>query len=208
MEPHELSLDQATGLLLKDAGTTFTTVARQIELDVTVAADTFSNDLPAGAKDAAHPQFRDFRLPRVGGGHLAWADFPPPLVIVVGDAAGIRAMVARLLPLTHGGVNPPVIGLLVAIPPADWQGSLLNPSDAASLAAQVAQAAGRFPIPVGVDIKGAASYQIAQAGGVDAGQTGPSVVGFVASDGTMALDQVITDTAPDDEFRDRINALR
>jgi hypothetical protein len=208
MEPHEMSLDQASGLLLKDAAATLTVVASEIHLDATVDAGTFSTDLPAGAQDASHPEVENFRLPRVGGGQLALADFPPPLVIVTGDAAGIRAMAARLLPLTHGGVKPQVIGLLIAIPSADWKGSLLNPSDATSFADQASQAAGRFRVPVGIDIKGATGLQITQAVGVEAGQPNPAAVGFVASDGTLALGQVVTDAATDNELRDRINALR
>jgi hypothetical protein len=185
-----------------------TIVASEIDLDVAVDADTFSTDVPAGAEDASRPKVENFRLSRVGSGQLALADYPPPLVIVTGDAAGIRTMAARLLPLTHGGVKPQVIGLLIAIPPADWKGSLLNPSDAASFADQAAQAAGRFPVPVGIDIKGATGYQITQAVGVEAGQPNPSAVGFVTSDGTLALGQAVTDAATDDELRDRINALR
>jgi outer membrane lipoprotein-sorting protein len=208
MEPHELSLDQASGLLLKDAAATVTIAASAIDLDATVDADTFSTDLPAGAQDASHPKVENFRLPRVGGGQLALADYPPPLVIVAGDAAGIRTTAARLLPLTHGGVKPPVIGLLVAVPPADWKGSLLNPSAAASFADQASRAAGRFPVPVGIDIKGAAGYQITQAVGVEAGQPNATAIGFVASDGTLALGQVVTDAATDNELRARVNALR
>jgi hypothetical protein len=147
----------------------------------------------------------DFRLPRVGGGEVALADFPPPLVIVAGGAAGIRTVVARLLPLTQGGARPRVIGLLTAIPPPDWTGSLLNPSDAASFADHASRAAGRFPVPVAVDIKGAAGYQITQAAGVEAGKATPVAVGFIASNGTLA--HVVTDTATDEELRDQIVGL-
>jgi hypothetical protein len=52
---HEMSLDQATGLMLKDAAATFTVVATEIDLNPTVNADTFSTDLPAGAEDTTHP---------------------------------------------------------------------------------------------------------------------------------------------------------
>jgi hypothetical protein len=57
-----------------------------------------------------------------------------------------------------------------------------------------------------VDIKGAASYQITQAAGVEAGKATPVAVGFIASNGTLA--HVVTDTATDEELRDRIDALR
>jgi hypothetical protein len=206
---HEMSLDQATGLLLKDTGSAHTVVATEVEMDPVVDADTFSTDQPAGqaarVDNPADQKIDDFRLPRVGGGEVALADFPPPLIIIAGDAAGIRTMATRLLPLTRGGHRPRVIGLLTAVPPADWTGSLLNPGDAASFADQASQAAGRFPVPVAVDIKGAAGYQITQAAGVEAGQTSPDAVGFIASNGTLA--HVVTEAATDQELRDRIDAL-
>jgi hypothetical protein len=52
-------------------------------------------------------------------------------------------------------------------------------------------------VPVAVDIKGAAGYQITQAAGVEAAQTNPIAVGFIASDG--ALTHVVTDAATDEE---------
>jgi hypothetical protein len=204
-ETHEMSLDQATGLLLKDSAVTYTVVASEIQPNATVDTDTFSTDLPAGVEDPSHPQLADFRLPRVGGGWLALADYPPPLVIVAGDAAGIRTMLARLLPLTQGGIKPQVIGMLTAIPTADWQGSLLDPTDAASFAEATSKAAGRFPVPVAIDIKGAAGYQITGAAGVEAGQSNPTAVGFLASDGTLA--HVTTDAVTEDEMRELINTL-
>lgn len=205
-EPHEMSLDQATGLLLKDEGASLSIAASEVDFDRTAGVDTFSTELPAGAQDGSGPRLEDFRLPRVGGGELALADYPPPLVIVVGDAAGVREMVARLLPITQGGVRPRVIAMLVAIPPPDWKGSLLNPADATSFAEEASQAAGPFPVPVGVDIKGAAGYQISQAAGIEAGQTTPTAIAFVASDGTMA--HASTDTATDAKLRELIKTLQ
>ncbi|MFU8876330.1 hypothetical protein [Micromonospora sp. SL4-19] len=205
-EPHEMSLDQATGLLLKDDGATLSIAASEVDFDRTVDVGTFSTELPARAQDASDSRIDDFHLPRVGGGELTLAAYPPPLVIVVGDAAGIRKMVARLLPLTQGGVRPRVIGMLVAVPPPDWKGSLLNPTDAASFAEETSKAAGAFPVPVGVDIKGAASYLISQATGIEAGQTEPTAVAFVASDGTMA--HASTDAATDDKLRELIDTLQ
>jgi hypothetical protein len=98
-----------------------------------------------------------------------------------------------------------VIGLLTAVPASGWTGSLLNPSDAASFADQASRAAGRFPVPVAVDIKGAAGYQVTQAAGVQAGQTAPVAVGFIAANGTLA--QVATDATSDAQLGDRIDAL-
>jgi hypothetical protein len=206
-KPREMSLDEATRLLLTQSGAGFTIQATEFQLDPAVDAATFSTDLPAaGAEDPGRPTIEAFRLPRIGGGQLALADYPKPLVIVTGSAAGIRKVLSRLLPLTHGGVDPPVIGMLIAIPADDWDGSLLDPEDAASFAREAAEKAGTFPVPVAVDIKGAAGYQITQAAGIEAGQTSPTAIGFISSDGTLA--EATTDTATDDELRDRIATLR
>jgi hypothetical protein len=43
---HEMSLDQATGLLLRDAGSAHTVVATEIERNPAVEADTFSTAVP------------------------------------------------------------------------------------------------------------------------------------------------------------------
>ena len=205
-----MSLDEATRLLLKDTGAGHTVVATEIEIGPAIDAETFSTYRPSDAatltENRADPKIDDFRLPRVGGGELASTGFPPPLVIVAGDAAGIRTMAARLLPLTHGGARPRVIGFLTAVPPPDWTGNLLDPGDAASFADHASQAAGRFPVPVGVDIKGAAGYQITQAAGVEAGQTTPTAVGFIAAG--MALAHVATDGTTDAELQDLIDAVR
>jgi outer membrane lipoprotein-sorting protein len=202
-EAHEMSLDQATRLLLQDTGSTLTVVATEIDLSPDVDADAFATDLPGGVEeDPAQPAIEDVRLPRVGGGEIAVANYPRPLLIVVGDAAGIRNLAKRLLPLTGGGGQPQVMGILIAVPPPDWQGSLLDPTDAASFVAEVSKTAGAFPVPVAIDIKGAASYLITQAAGFEAGQTTPTVVGLVGSDGTLT--NVATDAASDAELRDLI----
>ena len=206
MEAHEMSLDQETGLLLERAGGSVTVVATEIELDPTVDADTFATDLPADGDDSTGPKIDDVRLPRVGGGELALADYTAPLVIVAGDPAGIRKIVSRLAPLTHGGVQPRVIGMLIAIPAPDWEGSLLDPKDAASFAEKASKAAGTFPVPVAIDIKGAAAHPITQAAGVDAGQTSPASIGFVRTNRTLA--GATTDAVTDEELRQRISDLR
>jgi hypothetical protein len=101
-----------------------------------------------------HPRVDDFRLPRLGGGELALADYRgPPLIIVVGPAAGVRELVARLLPMTGRGTKPQVMGMLVVVRPDGWKGSLENPEDARSFADSVSKSAGTFPVPVGIDVK-------------------------------------------------------
>jgi hypothetical protein len=61
-------------------------------------------------------------------------------------------------------------------------------------------------VPVAIDIKGAAAYQITQAAGVDAGQTGPTPIGFISSNRTLA--GATTDAVTDEELRQRISGLR
>ena len=206
-KPQEMSLDEATRLVLRQSGAGSTAEATEFELNPAVDADTFSTDLPAAtADDPAGPKIEDFRLPQIGGGELSLADYPKPLVIVTGSAAGIRKVLSRLSPLTHGGVKPQIIGMLIAVPSADWKGSLLNPDDAASFARETAAKAGTFPVPVAIDIKGAAGYQITQAAGIEAGQTKRTAIGFITSNGTLA--EATTDTATDEELHDQIAALR
>ena len=102
--------------------------------------------------------------------------------------------------------KPQVIGLLIAIPPESWKGSLLNPADERSLAAEVSKAAGSFPVPVGIDFKGAASYQISQQTGGQPGGTPLTAVGLVRSDGTLL--QVLPKTATDAALRGLVVSAR
>ena len=53
-------------------------------------------------------------------------------------------------------MNPVVVGVLIAVPPSDWKGSLLDPADAQEFVDSVARTAGPFAVPVGIDVKGAA----------------------------------------------------
>jgi hypothetical protein len=203
---HQLWLDQQDDLLLKDAGPDYSVVATKVTMNPQIDADTFSTELPKGAEDANHPKLDDFRLTRVGGGELALTSYRNrPLVIVAGEADGIRRMVQRLLPMTASGTKPQVLGLLYAIPAEDWTGSLLNPADETSFAESVAKSAGTFDVPVGIDIKGNAAYQISLAAGVDASTSPPTTVGFVRTDGTLA--QITTDAATDAELQSKIADL-
>jgi outer membrane lipoprotein-sorting protein len=205
-EAHEMSLDQATGLVLKDTGDGVTLLATKVDFNPAIAADTFSTKVPEGVENAAQPKLANFRLPQVGGGELALDTYlGQPLVIVAGDPEGIRLMVQRLLPLTGGGTKPRLLGMLIAIPPEDWQGSLLDPEDAKSFSDSVSKSAGTFKVPVAIDPKGAAGYQITGPAGIEAGQTRPTAVGFIRSDGTIA--HATTDKVTDDELRNQIDDL-
>ena len=144
-------------------------------------------------------------MPRVGGGQLARANYQEPLIVVVGDAEGIRATVQRLLPLTADGHKPQVVGMLIAPPSPDWQGSLLNPEDVRSLADAVSKSVGSFAVPVGIDFKGGASWPIASTAGVEPGTAGPALIGFVTADGTVA--HATTTAVTDADLREQIDAL-
>jgi hypothetical protein len=194
-------LDEVAGWVLKgtyDDGTIL--LATRLDPHPSLDDDTFSTDLPAGAEEFAEPFH--FRLPRVGGGHVDTSHYVGgPLLVVTGDAAGIRAMVARLAPMT----DKPVVGLLIAIPPPNWEGSLLNAEDARSLTAQISKAAGSFPIPVAIDIKGATALPISEPAGIPVGGTRPTAVGLIRSD--QGLAQVLTERATNEELRRGIAKL-
>ena len=183
---HTMWLDDRTGLLLQDVGSDRQVVATSLTLDPHINPDTFSTTVPTGQGDANRQPMQDFALPRVGGGQVALTDrHGRSLIVVTGDGPGIRKVVARLLPLTGGGTSPHIIGLLAGGIPPGWKGSLLNPRDAAGLASQISAASGSFGVPVGIDVKGAAGYQISGAAGAVGGQTGHAGLGLVASDGTL-----------------------
>jgi hypothetical protein len=195
----EMELDSATGLVLKMAGEGSTLAVTALVFNPPITADTFSTAMPLGVKEF-EPFY--FRLPRVGGGKVDTTYYVGrPLLVVTGDAAGIRAMVARLAPMT----DTPVVGLLIAIPPPDWKGSLLNPVDRRSLAAEVSARAGSFPVPVAIDFKGAAAAPISGRAGIPLGGTRPTAVGLVRSD--QGLAKVLTDKATDSELRRQIAKL-
>jgi hypothetical protein len=195
----EMQLDQATGLVLKLAGEDGTITVTDLVFNPPITADTFSTAMPAGVEEF-EPFY--FRLPQVGGGEVDTTYYVGrPLLVVTGDAAGIRAMVARLAPLT----DKPVLGLLIAIPPPDWQGSLLNPADRRSLAAEVSKQAGSYPVPVAIDFKGAAAAPISGTAGIPLGGTRPTAVGLVRSD--QGLAKVLTEHATDTELRRQIANL-
>lgn len=195
----EMQLDEATGLVLKVVGKDSTIVVTELVFNPPITADTFSTALPAGVK-AFEPFF--FRLPRVGGAKVDTGDYVgQPLLVVAGDAAGIRAMVARLAPMT----DRPIVGLLIVIPPPNWKGSLLNPADRRSLAAEVSKRVGTFPVPVAIDFKGAAATPISGPAGIPHGGTRPTGVGLVRSD--QGLAKVLTENATDKELRGQIANL-
>jgi hypothetical protein len=199
----ELWVDQQTGLILKWIASDLTVTASEIDVDASLPADSFSVQPPQGANDRAHPPVAEFRIPRVGGGELTMDAYRgEPVVILLGDAAGIRALVERVLPMTGGGKSPPVFGLLHSVPPADWTGSLLNSSDVTALARAVSASTGSFQVPVGIDFKGGVSVNMTDP--LDP-QNAVTAVVLVRSDGTVS--RVAAASTTDSELRDWIARL-
>ena len=71
-EAHEISLDQATGLVLKDTGDGVTLLATKVDFNPAIAADTFSTKVPEGFENAAQPKLGHFRLPRLAAARWRW----------------------------------------------------------------------------------------------------------------------------------------
>jgi len=200
---HELWVDDATGILLRANWADGKYVATIIEFDVTVPTDSFSTVLPADRQ--TYGSLRTFTIPALIGGELSSSTYAgKPCIVVIGDPAGLRTTIGRLLPLTANGTNPPLFGLLVPTIPQDWKGSLLNPQDAKTLAREVAEGAGEFPVPVGIDFKGAAGYEIEVAVGGEPGKTRVGVA-FVRRDGTIA--EVLRGDASEDQLAAQVKAL-
>jgi hypothetical protein len=160
----EISVDEQTGLILVDGPY----VPTEVTFGPAIKADTFSTEIPAGAEvppddseTTGPPRLGEFRLPAVGGGYVSDTSYRgKPLVLVVGSPTSLKAALARVVPMTGGGVKPVVVGVLIAVPPSDWKGSLLNPEDEKKYLDSVAKTAGPFAVPVGIDVKGAAVGQI------------------------------------------------
>jgi hypothetical protein len=163
----EISVDEQTGLILVDGPY----VPIEVTFGPAIKADTFSTEIPAGAEPTevppddsettGPPRLGEFRLPAVGGGYVSDTSYRgKPLVLVVGSPTSLKAALARVVPMTGGGVKPVVVGVLIAVPPSDWKGSLLNPEDEKKYLDSVAKTAGPFAVPVGIDVKGAAVGQI------------------------------------------------
>ena len=201
----ELWVDDATRIVLRDkwASGEYDSVATKIEFDVTVPADYLSTALSAEMQ--TYGSLPTFTIPALDGGELSSATFGgKPFIVVVGDPAGLRTTIGRLLPLTANGTKPPLVGLLVATIPNDWKGSLLNPEDAKKLAGVVAKSAGDFPVPVGIDFKGAVGYEIERAVGAEDGETRVGVA-FVRRDGTIA--EIVGGDASDAQLAGQVKAL-
>ena len=181
----KMTLDKATGLLLRDKGSGGSLVATSVVVGVVTDAATFSTALPASqSSQSPRPFTTTVSLPRVGGGTLQLADLQKgPLLVVIGDLAGARSMLKSVSAAAEGGVLPPTFVLLDAVPPPGWKGSLLNAADEKRLIAQVSAGAGTFTVPVGIDIKGAAAGELRTYEEMKAGRT---VLVAIAPGGAVA----------------------
>ena len=196
--PDNLVLDAATGLVLR-AGPL---VVTQLQFNPPTTAATFSTEIP---DDPGYEQLH-FALSRLGGGYLVPDDYlGHPLLVITGDAAGIRSLAHRLAPLTKNGQSPPVIALLVTRQPTNPDGSPRDTDDAA-LAASISRQVGDLGVPTGMDLEGAAGAPISGPAGMRAGETRPAAVGFVRSDGILAA--VLTEHATTAELTQQVAQLR
>ena len=193
-----LVVDAATGLVLR-AGPLAVT---QLQFNPPTTAATFSTEIP---DDPGYEQLH-FALSRLGGGYLVPDDYlGHPLLVITGDAAGIRSLAHRLAPLTKNGQSPPVIALLVTRQPTNPDGSPRDTDDAA-LAASISRQVGDLGVPTGMDLEGAAGAPISGPAGMRAGETRPAAVGFVRSDGILAA--VLTEHATTAELTQQVAQLR
>lgn len=172
VEGSELTLDDATGLLLRDVAGSSHLVAIEVETGARVEEDTFSTDIPQalrGPEDAVDdsgtplPLTATDSVPRAGGGELLLADVRHgPSLVVIGELAGVTDVLATVLPRTHGGTAPRVYVLLNPITasedePDDPDLSLATEAGTRKLLAKVSEQVRDVPVPVGIDIKGGAA---------------------------------------------------
>jgi hypothetical protein len=171
-ESSELTLDDATGLLLRSVAGSSRLVAVEVDSGAAVDEGTFSTDIPTalrGPEDAVDdsgvplPLTATDSVPRAGGGELLLADVRHgPSLVVIGELAGVTDVLETVLPRTHGGTAPRVYVLLNPIlaseeESADPDLSLATEEGTRRLLARVSEQVRDVPVPVGIDIKGGAA---------------------------------------------------
>ena len=170
-ESSEITLDDATGLLLRSVSGSSRQVAVEVDADPAVDENTFATDIPSalrGPEDAVDdsgtplPLTATDSVPRAGGGELHLADVRHgPSLVVIGELAGVTDVLGTVLPRTNGGTAPRVYVLLNPITaseeePADPDLSLATEEGTRSCWPRRGAGASR-PRPVGIDIKGGAA---------------------------------------------------
>ena len=165
----ELTLDDATGLLLSNVSTSFRMVAVEVETDVEIDASTFSTEIPTGSDGQQAPEGEQMgpltsgdSVPLAGGGELRMEQIRQgPSLVVIGELPGVRAMLARLLPKTGQGTAPPVYVLLNPFPFDESEDSddlsLATAEGRRQLIDDVSAQVRTVRVPVGIDIKGGAA---------------------------------------------------
>ena len=171
-ESSQITLDDETGLLLRSEGASSHMEAIEVELGVGVDDATFSTEIPTGmsgpqdetdASGTPLPLTATDTVPRAGGGDLQLADIRHgPSLVVIGELAGVTAMLNELLPKTSTGTAPRVFVLLNPIPytedePENPDLSLATEEGTKKLIAKASSEVTKFPVPVGIDIKGGAA---------------------------------------------------
>jgi len=171
-ESSQITLDDATGLLLRSVAGSSHVVAVEVDAGAAVDESTFSTDIPSalrGREDAVDgsgnplPLTATDSVPRAGGGELLLADVRHgPSLVVIGELAGVTAMLETVLSRTHAGTAPRVYVLLNPITaseeePAEPDLSLATEEGTRKLLAKVSEQVRDVPVPVGIDIKGGAA---------------------------------------------------
>jgi hypothetical protein len=157
----EIWVDKESGLILQWWQGPLRFTATQINLHATLPTNAFAMPTAPASSTATAPTIPTFQIPLVGGGNLTDTTYKGAAVVfLAGDANTIRALTARLLPLTGGGTAPRVIGLWRYDDFTGLQGSMLNAADVAAWAKQISAKAGKFDVPVGIDFKGNVAGQM------------------------------------------------
>jgi hypothetical protein len=173
-ESSEITLDDATGLLLRTVSATGHMEAVEVHTDAAIEDDTFSTEIPPGLRGTGADEPVDSSgkplpltstesVPLAGGGELLLADIRHgPSLVVVGEQEGVRAMLAHVLPRTDRGTTPPVYVLLnpIAFDEADNGDLPLSTQEGTrKLVDEVSAQVLDIPVPVGIDIKGGAAAE-------------------------------------------------
>ncbi|HSF98028.1 MAG TPA: hypothetical protein VLA55_05000 [Ornithinibacter sp.] len=169
-ESSQLTLDDATGVLLSRVSASSRMVAVDVDPDVDVDDATFSTEIPPemrsegqGGDDGASPLplTATDGVPLAGGGQLLMEQIRQgPSLVVIGELPGVTAMLAHILPRTDQGTAPPVYVLLNPLPFDEADSSdlpLASAEGEQKLLADVSAQVSDVPVPVGIDIKGGAA---------------------------------------------------
>jgi hypothetical protein len=195
----EMTLDDETGLLLRRDGEGSHMEAVAVTPNVTVDAETFSTEIPAGLRgpeDATDDSGNPLPLtavesiPKAGGGELQLDEIRHgPSLVVIGELDGVTHMLGRVLPKTASGTAPRVYVLLNPISysedePDNSDLSMATEEGTKKLLARVSAQVMKFPVPVGIDIKGGAAGEDLRP--FEELMAGTTVLAAIDKDGALA----------------------